>query len=632
MERLLVTTPKALSELLVQNAYEFPKTELMRLELERVTGKHGVLLVEGLEHKQLPLQRNRDIEEGCNYVRRVAERIIIEKKEKMKTNRSSLSNETDIVSVALSSGTFTDEELVDQMMTFLAAGHETTAAALQWAVYALCKHPDVQTRLREEVRANLPSISVENPESISATTLDSLPYLHAVCNEVLRFHPSVPLTFRISTHDTILDGTLIPKGTQLVISPEVINHHKDLWGDDADKFNPERWLGPGRANTGGTSSNYAFLTFLHGPRSCIGQGFAKAELASLLATTVGRFHMELKDPDAKLEVKRTATMSPLDGEKSPFVIHNDQFRAILGEAPTLELLAENSAYPFAHEAGIFIPSSNTLFITSNLLQNETGTPKIQITKVKCEEISSPIPMANGGVNYKDGIIVCAQGSMDTPGGIYYMSPTPPYATSILTKDFHGRPFNSVNDVVVHSDGSIWFTDPIYGFEQGYRPRPRLPSQVYRFNPATGDIRAVADGFGRPNGICFSPDEKTVYVTDTDWIHGDGTTDDSRVSSIYAFDVAYYHGQPFVTNRRLFAMADSGVPDGIKCDLAGNVYSGCGDGVHVWSPGGELLGRILIEGGVANFCFGVDGEMFLLNEHRLWKVKLTGDVKGALLGI
>jgi gluconolactonase len=93
------------------------------------------------------------------------------------------------------------------------------------------------------------------------------------------------------------------------------------------------------------------------------------------------------------------------------------------------------------------------------------------------------------------------------------------------------------------------------------------------------------------------------------------------------------GQPFLANRRLFAMADTTIPDGIKCDLAGNVYSGCGDGVNVWSSGGVLLGRILVEGGVANFCFGKEGEMFLLNETRLWRAKLKGNgVKGALLGI
>ena len=81
------------------------------------------------------------------------------------------------------------------------------------------------------------------------------------------------------------------------------------------------------------------------------------------------------------------------------------------------------------------------------------------------------------------------------------------------------------------------------------------------------------------------------------------------------------------------MADTTIPDGIKCDPAGNVYSGCGDGVNVWSPGGVLLCRILVEGGVANFCWGRDGEMFLMNEHRLYRAKLTGeDTKGAVIGV
>lgn len=89
------------------------------------------------------------------------------------------------------------------------------------------------------------------------------------------------------------------------------------------------------------------------------------------------------------------------------------------------------------------------------------------------------------------------------------------------------------------------------------------------------------------------------------------------------------------NERLFAFASSGVPDGIKCDNFGNVYSGCGDGVHIWSPGAELIGKIYLPGSdpCANFCFGKDGEMFLLNECKVWRVKLSGKgVRGALLRI
>jgi len=101
---------------------------------------------------------------------------------------------------------------------------------------------------------------------------------------------------------------------------------------------------------------------------------------------------------------------------------------------------------------------------------------------------------------------------------------------------------------------------------------------------------------------------------------------------YAFDVKLYSGQPFLINRRLFAMADTGIPDGIKCDLKGNVYSGCGDGVSIWSPGGVLLAKILVDGGIANFCFGMDGQLFLLNETKLWRAQIAPGCKGALLGI
>jgi gluconolactonase len=148
-------------------------------------------------------------------------------------------------------------------------------------------------------------------------------------------------------------------------------------------------------------------------------------------------------------------------------------------------------------------------------------------------------MANGGINYRGGILICAQGSMNSPSGLYHMPSQPPYSTTLMKSDFYGCPFHSVNDVVIHSDDSIWFIDLIYGFEQGHRPAPRLPNQIYRFNPADGSIRAMANGFfGRPNGICFSPDERQIYVADTGWIRGDGNTNDTRASSMYVLRPNY----------------------------------------------------------------------------------------------
>jgi gluconolactonase len=231
----------------------------------------------------------------------------------------------------------------------------------------------------------------------------------------------------------------------------------------------------------------------------------------------------------------------MDQLPSAFARHDERFYELIGPSPSLELLLEHDEYPFAHEAGVYLPSSNEIFITSNQFFNSAGQRCIQISKISVgdgsnkvtrEEIpSDDVPMANGGIHYKDGILFCAQGTETKPSGLYYMSATPPYTSTLLISSFYGRAFNSVNDVVIHSDGSIWFTDPIYGYEQGFRPKPELPNQVYRYDPVTKGIRAMADGFGRPNGIAFSPDEKVVYVTDTDWIHGDGSTDGMRPSTM-----------------------------------------------------------------------------------------------------
>ena len=286
----------------------------------------GLFVVDLKLLQKLPVRRNKTAQESSAIIRSVARQIIREKKEKMESNNSaSTNNGIDIISVALQSGTFTEENLVDQMMTFLTAGHETTSTALQWAIYALCKNPDVQTRLRDEIRSNLPSISSSSSSTppLSATTLDSLPYLNAVCNEVLRFHPSVPATARITSRDTIIAGSPIPKDTFFMIPMYTLNLNEEFWGPDAGTFNPDRWIDAdtGRANnTGGATNNYAMLTFLQGPRSCIGQGFAKAELACLVAATVGKFAMELEDPEKKVEVRKGPTVYLSDGVMARFTV------------------------------------------------------------------------------------------------------------------------------------------------------------------------------------------------------------------------------------------------------------------------------------------------------------------------
>ncbi|KAL4750607.1 hypothetical protein BDW72DRAFT_203744 [Aspergillus terricola var. indicus] len=313
------------------------------------------------------------------------------------------------------------------------------------------------------------------------------------------------------------------------------------------------------------------------------------------------------------------------------------FKAIIGDHPKLELLHENKTYPFAHEAPVYIPDTGDLFIVGNY-QTPTGGQAIQVSRMVPQkngsyvrEIIHPdIPMANGAINYKGGILFCDQGTKERPSSLIFMNATAPYKTQVLLDSFHGRHFNSLNDLDVHSDGSIWFTDPTYGYDQGFSMKPDLPNQVYRFNPETGDVRVVADQIGQPNGIAFSPDESIVYVTDTDAVWGNGDNDSTRAATIYAFDVKYYSSAPFLVNRRVFAYTDNGIPDGVKTDTEGNVYAGCGDGVHVWSPAGVLLGKIQLPDTSANLAFAEPGEMFALNEYRLWKVTLSQNVQGTIL--
>jgi cytochrome P450 len=260
--------------------------------------------------RRIPIKRNADIAAAASNIRNVSRKLIAEKKEKMDA-KEAITGDKDILSVALESGGFTVEDLVDQTMTFLAAGHETTATATQWALLELSRNPDMQRRLREEIRAKLPSLDDE--EAMTSEQVDQLPYLHAVCNEVLRFWSPVALTRRVAVRDVTVLGQVIPKGTDVILCPYAVNFSKQLWGEDALEFNPERWMGEKKANNGGVDSVYANMTFLHGPRSCIGQGFAKAEFNCLLAAVVGRFEMELEPKDRVVGMETGIVTRPKGG-------------------------------------------------------------------------------------------------------------------------------------------------------------------------------------------------------------------------------------------------------------------------------------------------------------------------------
>ncbi|EPS32247.1 hypothetical protein PDE_07207 [Penicillium oxalicum 114-2] len=267
----------------------------------------GVFLMREALVKMLGLSRKDSISLATKTLTDVARRLIARKRSKMQAHDSKEPGR-DIISVALSSDSFTDPMLENHLLTFLAAGHETTATSMTWALYALCIYPDVQRRLRDEVRQFLPQyFDHATAPPMKAELLDSLPYLHAVCNEVFRVYPPAGLTRRVAVQNTSILGQFIPAGTEIVISPRAVNVSRDLWGPDAATFNPDRWMKPNQANTGGGLTNFSFMTFLHGPRSCIGQGFARGEFASLLAALVGSFEMSLaQDPDIEIETGLTS--------------------------------------------------------------------------------------------------------------------------------------------------------------------------------------------------------------------------------------------------------------------------------------------------------------------------------------
>ncbi|KAF1938930.1 cytochrome P450 [Clathrospora elynae] len=293
-----------------------PDNELNKIYRQIFSGNRGAQLVQlalsMLPHWvsiNLPLKRNDEIGNAIGTIKKVARDLIRDKREKLESGSA---KETDILSVAMESGGFTDSDLVNQLMTFLAAGHETTASALCWAVYCLCRHPGVQTRLRQEITSEL-AASLEDGGQISSTEIDRLPYLNAVLQETMRIFPPVPLTLRETAHDTTIQGHFVPGGTTVVICPWAVNTSTHLWGADAREFNPERWLQPGTANTGGAESNYAITTFLHGPRSCIGKDFAKAEFACLVASLVARFEIGFEDEGYVLSIQGGITTKPKGG-------------------------------------------------------------------------------------------------------------------------------------------------------------------------------------------------------------------------------------------------------------------------------------------------------------------------------
>ena len=212
---------------------------------------------------------------------------------------------------------------------------------------------------------------------------------------------------------------------------------------------------------------------------------------------------------------------------------------------------------------------------------------------------SPADNANGNTRDRQGrLVTCEHGSRRVTRTEHDGTVT------VLMDRFEGKRLNAPNDVVVHEDGGIWFTDPGYGIHvnyEGHKAPFELPTRVYRLAPDTLEATVVDESLEKPNGLAFSPDYKTLYLVDTGASHVPG-----HPHHITAFDVV---DAATLASPRVFCDMGAGSSDGIRVDVDGNVWSAAGwggdgyDGVHVFAPDGDKIGEIHLPEGVSNVCFG-----------------------------
>lgn len=339
-------------------------------------------------------------------------------------------------------------------------------------------------------------------------------------------------------------------------------------------------------------------------------------------------------------------------KEKPFHVYDDEFYDVIGPNPTLTLIANGGTNPLFHEAVVWYPPTNEMFFAqtagapaagtglkkSAIIQkisldeadavstrrNATGSVKVHIVD------SNPIILnPNGAVNYKGQLLYAAEGQgSDKTTELMIMNPREPYNTTVLLNNYFGRQFNSINDISINPrNQDVYFTDPIYGLLLDFRPKEGLPHQVYRYNDRTGAVTVVADGLSQPNGIVFSPSGYHAYIADSGAQAVFWGINATSPSTIYRYDVAE---DGTFSNRQTFAYTPTGVPDGIHVDTEGRLYAGCGDGVHVYSTSGTLIGKIFLGETSANFNFAGDGGMVICAETNLYYAKIAA-TSGAYTG-
>jgi gluconolactonase len=270
------------------------------------------------------------------------------------------------------------------------------------------------------------------------------------------------------------------------------------------------------------------------------------------------------------------------------VVLDDRFQRLHIGSARLEKLAEGCRWA---EGPAYFPAGRYL-IWSDVPNDRM---------MRFDETSGAVSVFRHSSGYSNGNTVDRQGRLVTceHGNRRVTRTEHDGSITVLAGHYQGKRFNSPNDVVVKSDGSIWFTDPAYGIDsdyEGHKAESEVGAcHVYRIDPHTGDVRIAADDFVRPNGIAFSPDESRLYVADTGATH---VKDGPR--HIRVFDV---DDSGNFSGGSVFATCTQGLFDGFRLDEAGRIWTSAGDGVHCYDSDGTLIGKILVPEAVANVVFG-----------------------------
>jgi gluconolactonase len=270
------------------------------------------------------------------------------------------------------------------------------------------------------------------------------------------------------------------------------------------------------------------------------------------------------------------------------VVLDDRFQRLHIGSARLEKLAEGCRWA---EGPAYFPAGRYL-IWSDVPNDRM---------MRFDETSGAVSVFRHSSGYSNGNTVDRQGRLVTceHGNRRVTRTEHDGSITVLASHYQGKRFNSPNDVVVKSDGSIWFTDPAYGIDsdyEGHKAESEIGAcHVYRIDPHTCDVRSVADDFVRPNGIAFSPDERRLYVADTGATH---VKDGPR--HIRVFDV---DDNGVLSGDGVFATCLQGLFDGFRLDESGRIWTSAGDGVHCYESDGTLIGKILVPEAVANVVFG-----------------------------